>query len=231
MRSFVLSMAIAMIFSPIALAQPADMSQQLSAMELTIFGETYCKDRPIKRLERLEENFAEPSKQKDKPLQTRLSELMEKVQPTAEVLQRPDPCVTSDKPKKGAKSLFSGLAPRQPEGSWKERNYPFIDWNGKPIDNVKDGVAQLKTDYANIANGSMKYILMIKLPENTYPRSYTVTFLDDHGFKLKPFTVFGPSFQSVEGADGAKLWQAKEQTFVPEKEYKQARDYTVTANF
>lgn len=231
MRSFVLSMVIAMIFSSAVFAQPADMSQQLSAMEVTLYGETYCKDTPIKRLERLEGILVEPSKQKDKPMQTRLSELMEKIQPTAEVLQRPDPCATTAKSKKGAKSLFSGLAPRQPEGAWKERNYPFVNWHGKSIENIKQSVVNLKTDYANIRTGSMKYILTIKLPENTYPRSYTVTFLDDHGFKLKPFTVFGPSFQSIEGADGSKLWQAKEQVIMPEKEYKQARDYTVTANF
>jgi hypothetical protein len=119
----------------------------------------------------------------------------------------------------------------QPQGAWKERNYPFINWGAKPIESVEGSIASLKTDYADTKTGRMKYIMLVKLPEKTFPRFYMVTLLDEHGFKLNKFVIDGRLFEPTEGSDGARLWQAKDQAFMPEKEYRQARDFTVTPVF
>lgn len=227
MKLILTALAACLLLSNSALAQTSQMRQQLAAMEVTLFGKAYCKDTPIRRLERLEENWVEPSKQKHKDLQTRIDELLAKVKPSEEALQQPDPCAVATE-KKPSKSLFRGIMERPVEGAWTERNYPFIKWHGKQMESLDNSVAQLKTDYADLRSGKMKYILTIKLPDKTFPRSFVVTFLDEHGFKLNKFVVDGSQFQATEGQDNTRLWEAKEQTFFPEKDYKQARDYTVT---
>src|SRR5688572_15828445 len=64
MKALLARFLIAFLCAAPALAQPQEMRQQISAMEITLFSKTYCKDAPIRRIERLEENFSEPFKQK-----------------------------------------------------------------------------------------------------------------------------------------------------------------------
>ncbi len=85
-------LVVVTVLVPAALAQTSEIRGQLAAMELTLFSRAYCKDTPIRRIERLEENFVEPSKQKEKDLPTRINELMDKIQPAERLLRSADPC-------------------------------------------------------------------------------------------------------------------------------------------
>jgi hypothetical protein len=215
-----------------AFAQPTDIKRQLAAMELTLFSKTFCKDTPIRRIERIEENFTAASDQKEKDLRTRLNELLDKVQPSSELLQKPDPCEGSSK--KGGRSLFNSIMTgMEVQGRWKQREYPFIDWGGRGILGLEKEKATgfLKTDYDSRQLGYVKYDFIVKLPERTYPPFFTITLLDDHGFKLSSFTINGSMLTKVPTADGSTAWQLKDHVRFRERDYKDARDITVTANY
>ncbi len=224
MVAFQTGISLLLLLVQPGLAQPAELKQQLAAMELTLFAETFCKDTPIKRIMRLEENFLDASKQKEKDLPTRINDLMERIKPTKELLEKPDPC-ESDKYKKNERGLLEKFTGHQKESDYVESyNYPVIKWKAIQIPEMEDTVAQLTTNFdaPRKGNGKLKYQLLIKAQQ--VPRFLYITLLDKNGFKLNGFSVQGNYFRETGTPN---YWEANESLIFTERDYKQARGYTI----
>lgn len=213
---------------PPVFGRPVTLRQKLAAMELTLFNKTFCKDTPIRRVERLEENFLDAQTQKDKELPTRLNDLMDRVKPAPDLLEQPDPC--EEKPSNKDSTGFVGrLMGQHPDKNdcIESEDYPLKKWKALKIPELGDAVAQLTTDFEASAGalGKLKYKLLLKMPnENLVPRTFLVTFYDRNEFKLTSFAVNGQYFRETSDAN---LWEANESQPFSEKNYKQARFYRV----
>jgi hypothetical protein len=199
-------------------------------MEMTLFEKTFCKDKPIRRIERLEENFLDAKQQKEKNLPTRVDELMNRIRPSQDLLNRPDPCETAKSAKAGraSKGLIDKLIGHPQEEEYFESNkYPVIKWKAIQIPEITDAVARLSTDFEPSARGigRLKYKILIKLPEAPFPRMFLVTLYDQNGFKLGYFAVSSRSFRETGTPNH---WEANESQNFSEKDYKQARSYSVS---
>lgn len=218
-------------------AQSIEMRQQIAAMEMTLFGHAYCKDRPIRRIERLEENFMEPSKQKEKDLPTRIDSLLEKIKPSPELLSTADPCEGTTgahfwtaASKQKAQSLgqpkgFMGMfAPAIQAENIRKYEYPYIEFAGVPWPGIDGGGVFLSTDFvpSGSSMGRLKYKILLKA--QYAPRVLYITLLDQRGFKIGIFPVDGRSFE--QSPNGKNNWVASESIFFSEKDYKQVRDFS-----
>lgn len=223
-RSLAVLFSLGTFLASPAMSQPAEMKQQLAAMELTLFEETFCKDKPIRRIERLEENFLDAAKQKEKDLPTRIKDLMERIKPTEEMLNKPDPC-ESEKSKKGFLEKVYGPKTEEKESNFESYNYPVINWKAVEIPEIPGSVAKLSTNFEGTKKGfgKLKYKLTIKVPQGA-PRYLYVTLLDADGFKLGTFLVQGGYFKDAGIPDH---FEANESQPFAEKDYHKARGYAV----
>lgn len=227
LKAALIALLCVMAMTPSVMAQESvEFKQKLAAMELTLFGKTFCKDTPIRRLERLEENFVEAQKQKEKGLPERINDIMERVKPSKEFLQKPDPCEEKDPEK--SKGLMDKLIGGHQESEYIESNdYPLIKWKAVEIPKIEKAVVQLTSDFTHKGKGygTLKYRVVVRLPEGSYfPRMFTVTFYDQNKFKLNKF-VIGQGFFKDTGAPNQ--WEANDSVPFIEHDYKSARSYSV----
>lgn len=98
-------------------------------------------------------------------------------------------------------------------------NYPVIKWQPKPVSTMPGAFVQLWTTY----EGKVKYkVTLFKAP--TLPRRMEITLLDQNGFKLTEFRV---SMNDWAPVPGSSLYEARNDGYCSESDYKLARDISV----
>lgn len=98
-------------------------------------------------------------------------------------------------------------------------NYPMIKWQPKPIPNMPGAFIQLLTLY----DGKLKY--KTTLFKATYlPRSLNIVLLDQFGFKLCDVHISQNDWTQLPGTN---LYEARNDGFCSEQEYRKARDFAI----